>query len=143
MLKSSQVLSEGEESIAEDSDQYDNDVAINISNKNINNNHQELKQNGNLLTSQERKEIIEKMKKDKSSRKGSLVVSTRERLESTSLLKTPVVDDDFVDYHQHRLQNGEDPFDLKYRLYAVVVSISIFYYLFLRNMYEFPNLEHI
>lgn len=59
-------------------------------------------------------------------RKSSLFVSNRERLESTSLTKTPVLDDNFVDYHQHKLKPGEDPFDLKYRLYAVVVSRNQF-----------------
>lgn len=28
------------------------------------------------------------------------------------------------DFHQHRLIDGEDPFDLKYKLYAIVVSSS-------------------
>lgn len=57
-------------------------------------------------------------------RKSSLLTSNRERLESTSLLKTPVLDDNFVDFHQHKLKAGEDPFNLKYRLYAVVVSFQ-------------------
>lgn len=46
----------------------------------------------------------------------------RERLESTSLIKTPIVDEDLRDFHEHKLQKGQDPFDLKYQLYAVVVS---------------------
>ncbi|XP_072934687.1 ubiquitin carboxyl-terminal hydrolase 32 [Epargyreus clarus] len=44
----------------------------------------------------------------------------RERLQSTSLLNSSIKDDNLVDYHQHHLKEGEDPFDLKYRLYAVV-----------------------
>lgn len=48
------------------------------------------------------------------------VVNVRERLESTSLVTTPVTDDNLVDYHEHRLTKEQDPFDLKYRLYAVV-----------------------
>nr|XP_026488926.1 ubiquitin carboxyl-terminal hydrolase 32 isoform X1 [Vanessa tameamea] len=44
----------------------------------------------------------------------------RKRLESTSLTNTPVLDDNLVDYHQHHLKAEQDPFDLKYRLYAVV-----------------------
>lgn len=44
----------------------------------------------------------------------------RQRLESTSLTKTPINDKDLKDYHQHKLLNGQDPFDLKYQLYAVV-----------------------
>lgn len=46
----------------------------------------------------------------------------RERLESTSLMKTPIDDEDLKDFHEHKLLNGQDPFDLKYQLYAVVVS---------------------
>lgn len=49
-------------------------------------------------------------------------VKERQRLESTSLTHTPVTDDNLVDYHQHHLVADEDPFDLKYNLYAVVVS---------------------
>lgn len=44
----------------------------------------------------------------------------RQRLESTSLTKTPINDKDLKDYHQHKLFKGQDPFDLKYQLYAVV-----------------------
>jgi len=46
----------------------------------------------------------------------------RKRLVSTSLLQSPVIDSALKDFHQHRLQENVDPFDLKYRLYAVVVS---------------------
>ncbi|KAL3270541.1 hypothetical protein HHI36_021079 [Cryptolaemus montrouzieri] len=45
---------------------------------------------------------------------------SRARLESTSLLKTPIIDEHLKDYHQHKLLPGQDPFDLKYQLYAVV-----------------------
>ncbi|XP_045466873.1 ubiquitin carboxyl-terminal hydrolase 32 isoform X2 [Harmonia axyridis] len=44
----------------------------------------------------------------------------RARLESTSLLKTPIIDEHLKDYHQHKMLPGQDPFDLKYQLYAVV-----------------------
>ncbi|XP_020801966.1 ubiquitin carboxyl-terminal hydrolase 32 isoform X2 [Drosophila serrata] len=44
----------------------------------------------------------------------------RQRLISTSLTKTPIVDGEFEDYHQHRLKPEVDEFDPKYRLYAVV-----------------------
>ncbi|XP_063695674.1 ubiquitin carboxyl-terminal hydrolase 32 isoform X2 [Culicoides brevitarsis] len=44
----------------------------------------------------------------------------RKRLVSTSLTKTPVFDDELKDYHNHNLKEDEDPFDLKYNLYAVV-----------------------
>lgn len=56
--------------------------------------------------------------------------STRKRLVSTSLTKTPVIDGEFVDYNGHKLKSNEDPFDLKYHLYAVVVSFTLFSYLF-------------
>ncbi|XP_017785154.1 PREDICTED: ubiquitin carboxyl-terminal hydrolase 32 isoform X2 [Nicrophorus vespilloides] len=48
------------------------------------------------------------------------LVKRRERLESTSLTKTPIVDENLQDFHQHKLIDGQDPFDLKYQLYAVV-----------------------
>lgn len=47
-------------------------------------------------------------------------IGRRKRLVSTSLTKTPVVDNELNDYHSHHLKDGEDPFDLKYQLYAVV-----------------------
>lgn len=47
----------------------------------------------------------------------------RTRLESTSLLKTPIIDEHLKDYHQHKLLRGQDKLDLKYQLYAVVVSM--------------------
>lgn len=49
-------------------------------------------------------------------------VKKRQRLESTSLMKTPVMDEDLQDFHEHKLLKGQDKFDLKYQLYAVVVS---------------------
>lgn len=50
----------------------------------------------------------------------------RKRLASTSLTKSPVIDGAFVDHHNHHLDEGQDPFDLKYKLYAVVVSVTTF-----------------
>lgn len=47
----------------------------------------------------------------------------RKRLVSTSLTQTPVIDGDFTDFHQHQLEEDQDPYDLKYQLYAVVVSM--------------------
>jgi len=52
-----------------------------------------------------------------------LSVLARERLESTSLVLTPVTDSALQDFHQHRLNLGTDPFNLKYHLYSIVVSI--------------------
>lgn len=46
----------------------------------------------------------------------------RKRLISSSLSKTPVIDGEFIDYHKHSLKPGIDPLNLKYKLYAVVVS---------------------
>lgn len=56
-------------------------------------------------------------------RRSSVEASRRERLESTSLRTAPVTDDNLEDHHQHRLLSGQDPLELKYRLYAVVVSV--------------------
>lgn len=47
----------------------------------------------------------------------------RQRLVSSSLTQTPVIDGHLVDYHNHKLKDGQNPYDLKYQLYAVVVSI--------------------
>lgn len=52
-------------------------------------------------------------------------MNMRKRLASTSLTKSPVIDGAFNDYHNHHLDEGQDEFDLKYRLYAVVVSIKV------------------
>lgn len=51
-------------------------------------------------------------------------IPERKRLVSTSLTKTPIIDGALVDYHDHRLRDGDDPFEMKYKLYAVVVSLS-------------------
>ncbi|XP_066148846.1 ubiquitin carboxyl-terminal hydrolase 32 isoform X1 [Euwallacea fornicatus] len=48
------------------------------------------------------------------------VNKVRSRLISTSLMKTPIIDENLTDYHEHKLLEGQDPFDLKYQLYAVV-----------------------
>uniref|UniRef100_A0A1A9X121 ubiquitinyl hydrolase 1 n=1 Tax=Glossina brevipalpis TaxID=37001 RepID=A0A1A9X121_9MUSC len=47
-------------------------------------------------------------------------MTRRTRLISTSLTKTPIIDGAFEDFHQHKLKAGEDNFDPKYKLYAVV-----------------------
>lgn len=59
-------------------------------------------------------------------RQPSISLGQRKRLVSTSLTKTPVIDGEFTDFHDHRLVNGQDPYDMKYQLYAVVVSIVFF-----------------
>lgn len=53
----------------------------------------------------------------------SVKPARRKRLVSTSLTKTPVIDSELVDYNGHKLAAFADPFDLKYKLYAVVVSL--------------------
>lgn len=50
----------------------------------------------------------------------------RQRVESTSLVNNPVIDGALQDFHQHRLNEGYDPFELKYNLYAIVVSYLLF-----------------
>lgn len=47
--------------------------------------------------------------------------SQRKRLESTSLLRTPIDDTALQDFHQHKLIGEFNPLDLKYNLYAIVV----------------------
>ncbi|KAF5303286.1 hypothetical protein FQA39_LY10025 [Lamprigera yunnana] len=49
----------------------------------------------------------------------------RERLISTSLQRTPIIDENLHDFHEHKLLEGQDPFDLKYQLYAVVSHSGI------------------
>lgn len=63
----------------------------------------------------------------------------RQRLVSTSLTRTPVIDGEFIDFHDHQLKEGDDPFNLKYQLYAVVVShfplnLIIINYIFFTKM---------
>lgn len=55
------------------------------------------------------------------SRLNELEGSQRKRLESTSLLRTPIDDKALQDFHQHKLACEFNPLDLKYNLYAVVV----------------------
>lgn len=54
-------------------------------------------------------------------------IKMRKRLVSTSLTKSPVIDGAFEDYHQHHLNEGQDSFDMKYKLYAVVVRNAHFF----------------
>lgn len=63
------------------------------------------------------------------SRLNELEGSQRKRLESTSLLRTPIDDKALQDFHQHKLVGEFNPLDLKYNLYAVVVCYSKLYYL--------------
>lgn len=61
--------------------------------------------------------------KHSSKRLNNAATKMRKRLVSTSLIKSPVIDGAFVDYHKHNLDDDQDPFDLKYKLYAVVVCV--------------------
>lgn len=54
--------------------------------------------------------------------------SQRKRLESTSLIRTPIDDQALQDFHQHKLVGELNPLDLKYNLYAIVVCY-LFYLL--------------
>ncbi|XP_059478649.1 ubiquitin carboxyl-terminal hydrolase 32 [Neocloeon triangulifer] len=49
----------------------------------------------------------------------------RERVESTSLSNTPVVDGALQDFHQHKLMDVADTFKLNYKLYAIVCHTGI------------------
>ncbi|XP_050441466.1 ubiquitin carboxyl-terminal hydrolase 32 [Adelges cooleyi] len=51
--------------------------------------------------------------------------SHRKRLESTSLMRTPIDDTALQDFHQHKLVHEWNPLDLKYNLYAVVCHSGI------------------
>lgn len=72
----------------------------------------------------------------------SIRPSRRKRLVSTSLTKTPVVDGQFIDFNNHKLKPSADPLDLKYKLYAVVVSFACFGGLE-REIYFFASDSHI
>lgn len=63
-------------------------------------------------------------------------VNMRKRLVSTSLIKSPVIDGAFIDHHDHNLNDGVDPFDLKYKLYAVVVGYLIQKYLYTSYVHQ-------
>jgi len=60
----------------------------------------------------------------------------RQRLISTSLTKTPIVDGEFEDYHQHKLKADVDEFDPRYKLYAVVVSLRKLTFLLINSIYN-------
>jgi hypothetical protein len=70
--------------------------------------------------SNEHSKLLMNENKPNEKQKTKLNNKVRARLESTSLLKTPIIDEHLKDYHQHKLLPGQDPFDLKYQLYAVV-----------------------
>lgn len=86
-------------------------------------------ENGKLVDIDEDIESEKKITHQKS--RELSVGRVRERLVSTSLMKTPINDKDLKDYHQHKLLKGQDPFDLKYQLYAVVVSRFLNFLLFI------------
>ena len=49
----------------------------------------------------------------------------RTRQISTSLVKDPVMDDNLKDFHQHHLDPGRDPLDVKYKMYAMVCHSGV------------------
>lgn len=59
-------------------------------------------------------------KSSKSRTSNAKTKAQRKRLVSSSLTKTPVIDGQFTDFHNHHLKPERDPFDLKYQLYASV-----------------------
>ncbi|XP_044740622.1 ubiquitin carboxyl-terminal hydrolase 32 isoform X2 [Chrysoperla carnea] len=76
-----------------------------------------------ILRHRELRDHLKQTSKNTSSSDENVSQSTsgvRERLISTSLRRTPVDDEDLQDFHQHHLAEGQDPFDMKYQLYAVV-----------------------
>lgn len=107
------------ERIAEESDSPLNDVSSSETDRSNN----ECSQHCKLLKECEKTSVCEvnKTAKGKTNERTGKV---RARLESTSLAKTPIIDEHLKDYHQHQLLPGQDPFDLRYQLYAVVVSLN-------------------
>lgn len=91
------------------------------SNNQTNNNHRLNNQNSKIEQSPSSKSITHSSRRTNSN---NAPTRMRKRLVSTSLAKSPVIDGAFVDYHQHHLNDAQDPFDLKYKLYAVVVGIN-------------------
>lgn len=120
----------------EEINEFDRESATDIANH-INAMENDGAASGTMMDSNDSSELlkeetatpVEQSKENKTKRNSLLVgnrksmgkpLGRRKRLVSTSLTKTPVVDDELKDYHNHNLKLEEDPFDLKYHLYAVV-----------------------
>merc|ERR1712012_551764 len=58
-------------------------------------------------------------------RVGEEVVGARKRQISTSLVTDPVEDDNLKDFHEHHLEPGRDPLDIKYNMYAMVCHSGV------------------
>lgn len=103
--------------------QMNNSTSTKLNSSSATNNHSNsnISSNSRIEQSPSAKASAHPVTRRVSSNKATLTM--RKRLASTSLTKTPVIDGAFVDYHNHRLDDGQDPFDMKYKLYAVVVSI--------------------
>lgn len=115
------------ESSRENTNNIQNSHSVkNINTNNNNNNNYNNYNNKNNSNNNNKNESKVRNSINSSKRTPSRSIHQRKRLVSTSLIKTPVIDGAFIDYHDHRLEDGQDPFDLKYNLYAVVVSISIY-----------------
>lgn len=72
-----------------------------------------------------RQEVGDESPSKTKSRMSAKTKAQRKRLVSSSLTKTPVIDGQFTDFHNHHLKPERDAFDLKYQLYAAVVSYSL------------------
>lgn len=101
-----------------DDEIHEFDLENEITNENTNHVCDVIKENEEESTAVDE----EKISPARSHSHQSIKPTRRKRLESTSLTKTPVVDGEFIDYNNHKLKPTTDPFDLKYKLYAVVVS---------------------
>ena len=49
----------------------------------------------------------------------------RKRQQSTSLMTHPIKDDNLMDFHNHKLEKGQNPLDVKYNLFSMVVRHEI------------------
>ncbi|XP_039429605.1 ubiquitin carboxyl-terminal hydrolase 32 isoform X3 [Culex pipiens pallens] len=67
-----------------------------------------------------RQEVGDESPSKAKSRMSAKTKAQRKRLVSSSLTKTPVIDGQFTDFHNHHLKPERDAFDLKYQLYAAV-----------------------
>ena len=109
-------------------DDAGNNNNITFNNLNLNRTCDTIEENSNNETQKDEKmeksDEVDACVNSASNRKVSHVVkgNPRKRLVSTSLSRTPIVDGEFIDYNNHKLKPNQDPFDLKYQLYAAVVS---------------------
>ena len=70
-------------------------------------------------------EVFDSKVEEKGDTVGTTISTTfksgmRQRQISTSLVSHPVVDDNLLDFHGHKLQDGVDPLSVQYSMYAMV-----------------------